>query len=686
MLHSEQAHIETPHRKELLLMPKLPMNRYLYVACIAAVCSHFSTSKILCADEVAGRNLAGWKKDLASDNRTVRLRAAKTLGAFGTEAVPTLTELLGDQDVAVQYWAASHLGNMGDAAKSSVHKLKELFDSESQPIRMAVSYALCSIEGVDEWSGPLLEGIESKQREVGCTAADFLARLGPKAKSILGKVEAKHREYLTNKGDYHIRGSLENAVRDIKNDGFLENHKRPKGGGTPRGKNPGKLKTGPGPRGADQARQRPNILWISCEDISPNLGCFGDEYASTPNLDRLASQGVRFTQAFTPAGVCAVVRTGIITGMYPISFGGQHMRSVIKFPEEVKPFPVYLREAGYFCTNKAKTDYQSNVDMNATWDRHGGAHSDWRERKPGQPFFSVINLTCSHESQIRHGEKTHAGMLAKLAPEQRHDPDLAAPFLPPIYPNTPEARKDWAWYADNISEMDRQVGEILQRLEDDGLADNTVVIFWSDHGRGLPRGKRWIYDSGVHVPVIVRWPQVMGQGRVNDELVSTEDLTATTLSLAGVKPKDYMQGRVFLGEGKQPEPEMLFYHRDRMDEAYELMRAARTHRFKYIRNYEPERTYAQHIDYMDMMPTLVDLRQMHKDGKLNAVQERFFAERKPIEELYDVVSDPHETRNLAERPEFQSTLTHLRKSLEEWQVEVGDMGMIPEAIMMESLR
>jgi uncharacterized sulfatase len=372
--------------------------------------------------------------------------------------------------------------------------------------------------------------------------------------------------------------------------------------------------------------------------------------------------------------------------MYPISFGGQHMRSNVPFPKGVRPFPEYLRSAGYFCTNKAKTDYQSELDLKAVWDRQGPSHSDWRERAPGQPFFSVINLTCCHESQIRHGEKIHEAVLKRLRPDQRHDPALAAKFLPPIYPNTPEARKDWAWYQDNISDMDRQAGEILKRLSDDGLSENTVVIFWSDHGRGLPRGKRWIYDSGVHVPVIARWPGHLEAGTTNDELVSTEDFTTTTLALAGVAPKSYMHGRVLIGEDKQPAPKMLFFHRDRMDEAYELMRAARDNRFKYIRNYEPERTYAQHIDYMDMMPTLVDMRRMNAAGDLNEVQSRFFSSTKPIEELYDIVADPHETVNLANRDEHRETLQNMRLALESWQIEIGDMGLIPEPIMMEMLR
>lgn len=642
-------------------------------------------SPSLAVEEVAGRTLEGWEVDLASKNPVVRHRAAKTIGIFGEEGVESLITMLDHSDPTVRYWAASSLGNLGTRAVSAKPALEKIAQDESAPVQLAAAYALSSINDVDRWSAPLMAAIESKTRETACTAADFLARLGPKATTLLKKIDAKHQEYVKSNDDYHIRGSLENAVRAIRDDGMLESHTRPKGGGSPRDPTDTKMKSGPGPRGSEDAKQRPNILWISCEDISPNLACLGDAYASTPNLDALASQGVRFTQAFTPAGVCAVVRTGIITGIYPISFGGQHMRSNINFPSEVKPFPEYLREAGYFCTNKSKTDYQSTIDMDAAWDRHGSKHSDWRERAEGQPFFSVINLTCSHESQIRHGEKMHAAILEKLAPEQRHDPDLAGPFLPPIYPNTPEARKDWAWYADNISEMDRQAGVYLQRLEEDGLADNTVVIFWSDHGRGLPRAKRWIYDSGVHVPVIVRWPGVLAEGRADDDLVTTQDLTATTLAVAGIKPKEYMHGRVFFGPKADPAPEMLFFHRDRMDEAYELMRAARNHRFKYIRNFEPERTYAQHIDYMDMMPTLVDLRQMHADGKLNSVQERFFAERKPVEELYDIVADPHETKNLATDPAFADTLQELRLALEEWQVEIGDLGMMPETIMMENL-
>lgn len=631
-------------------------------------------------EHVAGRLLEGWVKDLDSKNETRRLRAARTIGICGEAAIRPLTKMLTHEDPSVRYWAASHLGDLGEKAKEAIDSLIANRSHPSFGVRMASAYALARVQGPKGNLGVLIEGLKSGERGAACCAADFIGRIGPPAKDALPELEKAFH----NHEDYHVKGSAKNALRFVKNDHSLQNHKRPSGGGAPRSWNKGNQKKGPPARSKTEAAKRPNILWISCEDISPNLGCYGDSYASTPNLDRLASQGVRYTQAFTPAGVCAVVRSGIITGVYPISIGSQHMRSRIVPPPHIKAFPEYLRAAGYFTSNKSKTDYQFEAPLPA-WDRAGGGHNDWRDRRPGQPFFSVINLTVSHESQIRHGNRTHAILLEKLPSEQHHDPAIAAKYLPPIYANTPESREDWARYANVISEMDRQVGEILQRLDEDGLTDNTVVIFWSDHGRGLPRGKRWIYDSGTHIPFIIRWPRHL-QPAISDELVNTEDLAPTTLALAGIQPKEYMHGRVLVGDRKQPGPKMLFYHRDRMDEAQECMRAARDHRFKYIRNYETRRTYAQHIDYMDMMPTLVDLRRLNAEGKLNEAQQRFFARHKPPEELYDIVNDPHETRNIAPDAAYRDVLRRMREATEQWQEEIGDMGLIPEPIMMERLR
>jgi uncharacterized sulfatase len=434
------------------------------------------------------------------------------------------------------------------------------------------------------------------------------------------------------------------------------------------------------------AGNRPNILWISCEDISPNLGCYGDRHAITPNLDRLAAEGVRFDRAFTPAGVCAVVRSGVITGMYPPSIGSQHMRSLIVPPPEVKAFPELLRAAGYFTTNRSKTDYQFESTP-SIWDRQGSSHEDWRERPdPSQPFFSVINITVSHESQIRHGEERHRAVVKQIGSENRHDPIEVADTLPEYLPNTAATRENWAWYQDNITLMDKMAGDALSRLEEDGLADNTLVVFWSDHGMGMPRGKRWIYDSGTLIPMIMRWPGRLAAGSAREDLVSVLDLPPTMLSVAGVEVPNCMHGRVLLGDQAGQEPPYLFFHRDRMDEVFELQRGARDRRWKYIRNYEPEKTYAQRLDYMDEMPAMQDWRRLAAAGRLTGGQKNWFIVPKPIEELYDTERDPWELNNLAASPQYGDRLARMREATEAWQQRIGDTGMIPEAVMMEEMK
>ncbi len=434
-----------------------------------------------------------------------------------------------------------------------------------------------------------------------------------------------------------------------------------------------------------EAQDRPNILWISCEDISPNLGCYDDPHAITPHLDKLAKQGAKFTRAFTPAGVCAVVRSSVITGMYAPAIGSQNMRSRIIPPAGVKCFPEYLRAAGYFCTNRSKTDYQFDPPP-SVWDRQGPRHLDWRERPDSkQPFFSVVNLTISHESQIRHGESRHAEIIELIGEANARDPDRVADTLPAYLPDTPEARRDWAWYHDNITRMDQEAGEILQRLEDDGLADSTIVVFWSDHGMGMPRGKRWIYDTGTHIPMIVRWPGKVAPATVRPDLVNMIDLAPTMLSLAGVSVPRHMQGRVFLGNAADREPAYLFFHRDRMDEVFDVQRAARDRRWKYIRNFEPEKPYAQRLDYMDKMPSMIRWRELAAAGELSGGQQNWFAETKPIEELYDTENDPWELNNLATVPQYAERLGRMRRATERWQVAIGDLGMLPEAVMMEEM-
>jgi uncharacterized sulfatase len=427
---------------------------------------------------------------------------------------------------------------------------------------------------------------------------------------------------------------------------------------------------------------RPNILWVVCEDINPDLRCYGDQYSISPNIDNLARQGVRFANCFDHSGVCAPTRSGIITGMYPTSIGTMHMRSQGVPPSYVRCFPEYLRAAGYYCTNNAKTDYNFAPPLTA-WDENG-RQAHWRNRAKGQPFFAVFNIEMTHESQIRNNPGKPSNASKSLKPDQLHDPAKAV--LPPYYPDTPLVRRDWANYYDNITAADVRVASFLKELEDDGLAENTVVFFYGDNGRGLPRAKRWIYDSGIHVPLIVRWPGKIKPGAVNDDLVAFIDLAPTVLSIAGVKIPPHIQGQAFLGDQAAPPRKYVYAARDRMDETYDIIRAVRDKQFKYIRNFEPEKPYAQHINYMDMMPTMQEMRRLNAEGKLTGPQKIFFQPTKPVEELYDCVADPHEVNNLADSPQHQETLKRMRAALEQWMKDTNDMGLIPEAVMNERAR
>ncbi len=431
-----------------------------------------------------------------------------------------------------------------------------------------------------------------------------------------------------------------------------------------------------------QSRERPNILWITCEDMSPDLGCYGDAYSRSPNIDRLAAQGARFTRSFSVCGVCAPSRSAIITGMYPSTIGTHHMRSQGVPPPYVRCFPQYLRAAGYYCANNVKTDYNFDSPLTA-WDE-SSRRAHWRGRAKGQPFFAVFNHTVTHESQIRGDPEDFARNLRALRPEDRHDPARAA--LPPYYPDSPVVRRDWANYYDLITALDYQVAGLLRQLDDDGLAENTVVFFFSDHGRGLPRAKRWIYDSGIHTPLLVRWPGRIRPGEVREDLVSFLDLAPTLLSIAGVELPGHLQGRPFLGERAAPPREHIFAVRDRMDETYDMMRAVRDRRYKYIRNFQHAKPYVQYIDYMEQMPAMREMRRLNKEGKLEGPQKLFFRPEKPEDELYDTAADPHEIANLAASPEHQTTLRRLRGVLEKWMKDTGDLGLIPEDQLNERMR
>jgi arylsulfatase A-like enzyme len=415
---------------------------------------------------------------------------------------------------------------------------------------------------------------------------------------------------------------------------------------------------------------RPNILWITCEDIGPELGAFGDTYSVSPNLDALAAQGLKYRNAWSNAPVCAPARTTIITGMYPPSLGAEHMRSMTTMPPGAKLFPCYLREAGYYTANNVKEDY--NVGHTGTvWDDSSNkAH--WRQRKPGQPFFAVFNLTITHESQIM-----------KRPHQLVHDP--AKVRVPAYHPDTPEVRHDWAQYYDNITTMDSQAGAILKQLKDDGLADDTIVFFYGDHGAGMPRRKRFPYNSGLHVGIVARIPEKFRRlappeyraGGDSQRLVGFVDLGPTMLSLAGVPTPAHMQGSAFMGQHNAPERPYNFGFRGRMDERYDMMRTLRDQRYVYIRNYMPHRPYGQHVNTMFQMPTTQVWRKLYDAGKLNAAQ-RHFWETKPPEELYDLHNDRDEVNNLAASAAHRATLEKMRKANQEHIRRIRDVGFLPE--------
>lgn len=418
-----------------------------------------------------------------------------------------------------------------------------------------------------------------------------------------------------------------------------------------------------------------NILWISCEDISPNLGCYGDGEARTPNLDALAAQGARYTNAFSVSGVCAPSRSCIITGMYPTTLGTCHMRSNHPPRPPVQCFPEFLRAAGYFCTNNSKTDYQFSPP-DTVWDEcNKKAH--WRHRPDAkQPFFAVFNFTITHESQVGQLQEDAPAFRKRLPADAWHDPAKAS--LPPYYPDTPLIRKHWAHYYDLITIMDAEAGKVLGQLEEDGLADNTLVFFFSDHGAGLPRAKRWMYDSGLHVPLLIRWPGRIAPNSVEDRLVSFLDFAPTLLSVAGVAVPGYMQGTPFLGSAAGAPREYIFAARDRMDERYDMIRAVRDQRFKYIRNYEPYRPYAQYLEYCESWPVMQEMHRVEAAGGLKGPEKLFFRATKPVEELYDTSVDPFELNNLVDAPECRDVLTRLRAALEAWMRDAKDVGFVPE--------
>lgn len=435
--------------------------------------------------------------------------------------------------------------------------------------------------------------------------------------------------------------------------------------------------------------KRANILWVSFEDCYPYFGCYGDEVARTPHVDQLAAEGCLWTRAFSTAPVCSPARSGVITGMYPVSIGTHHHRAgsgasyaslaysyEAVIPHYVKCFSEYLRAAGYYCSNNAKTDYQFAAPITA-WDECS-ASGHWRHRPDAEtPFFAVFNLAQTHESNMWE-EKDGEPVWSELSF------DLDAIEVPPYFPDTEKVRASLARNHMNIEANDHRLGEILRELAEDGLAEDTIVFIWTDHGP-MPRGKRWPYDSGIRSPLIVRWPGGLEPGTVDEQLVSTVDLAPTVLALCGVEIPRHIQGRAFLGPRAEAPRDYVYAARDRYDEMYDTVRAVRDKRFKYIRHYHPEQPYMLYNRYRNIHPIMQELWRLHVAGELEGPPAALMEGKRPVEELFDTQADPHETDNLATDPAYRAELERLRSALDEWQREVGDLGLVPEDIMYRQM-
>lgn len=446
---------------------------------------------------------------------------------------------------------------------------------------------------------------------------------------------------------------------------------------------------------AAQTDQPPNIVWLSVEDMSCWLPCYGDSTVPTPNIDRLSREGVRYENAFATSPVCAPARSSLITGMFATRIGSMQMRNgnpskaaMEKDPEAyadipsyeavpppfVRCFPELLRAEGYYCTNNSKKDYQFREPVGVWNQSNRKAH--WKNRKEGQPFFAVFNYTGTHESQ--------AFPKSKLRPEVVAAKDVP---IPPFYPDTPAVRDALARTYNNIAAMDRWVGERLQELEDAGLMDNTVIIFFSDHGVGLPRGKRSCYDTGTRIPLIVRHPSGNAAATTADAVVSFVDFGPSVLSLAGIKPDERLDGTPFLGKFARKRDDYrnghAFSHADRFDAVYDRVRSVRDRRYRYVRNYVQDLPYLIANAYRERIPMTADLYSLRESGAQTPEQWQMAATHRPMEEFYDTKNDPWEVRNLASDPEYAQKMHAMRQALDAWIEDTGDLGLVlPESRML----
>ena len=430
---------------------------------------------------------------------------------------------------------------------------------------------------------------------------------------------------------------------------------------------------------AAEPAKRPNIVWVVVDDMSANFSCYGEKTIRTPHVDRLAAEGTRFSRAFVTAPVCSPCRSALITGCYQTTIGAHHHRSgrgetKIRLPGEVVPVPVLFQKAGYYtCIGGPNAKGLGKTDYNFEWPRGMYDGTDWAGRKPGQPFFMQVQL---HGGKHR-GQGPNKNWQARVKREFGANTKPEDVRLPPYYPRDPVILQDWADYLDCCRHTDKEVGDVLARLEKEKLLDETVVFFLTDHGISHARGKQFLYDEGIHVPFVVRGPGIE-RGEVRNDLVEHIDLAAMSLALAGIEVPQWMQGRNVLGSVRKKR-DAVFAARDRCDETMERIRSVRTLQFKYVRNYLNERPHLQPNRYKDDKAIVRTLRDLHAAGKLDELQERLlFAPKRPAEELYDLTADPHELTNLAAEPKHQPTLEAMRKKLAEWEEKTGDRGRQPE--------
>ena len=442
-------------------------------------------------------------------------------------------------------------------------------------------------------------------------------------------------------------------------------------------------------RGGENASLRPNIVWIVVEDMSAHFSCYGEQTIKTPHVDRLAAEGVKFERAFVTGPICSISRSALITGMYQTSIGAHHHRSgrgkmKIHLPAGVTPVPRLLKDAGYHTSNVNFADFTkpgdavgiAKTDYNFEWDPSMYDKTHWSTRKGGQPFFAQVQLNGGKLRGKGNGDRWPKRVEQALGSRT----PAGAVKLPPYLPDDPVIREDWAQYLDTVRYTDWEVGQIVERLKQAGELDNTVVFFLTDHGISHVRNKQFLYDGGIHVPLVVRGPKLK-PGTVRSDLVEQIDVAAASLALAGISKPAAMQARDLLADNYEPR-RYVFTARDRADETVDRIRAVRSERYKYIRNFHPSRPYLQPNAYKDGKPIVQAMRRLHAEGKLAPEQALIMRATRPAEELYDLRDDPHELKNLVDDASHQDVLKELRRELDDWINRTGDHGRNPEPAAM----